>query len=296
MAGLTTTDMALIDKIFGMYGGYVLDFSNDRFASFFNRDLGIDIYNNRYAIHGTSKGKHLRAFLEIAPNSEVVRALRALWDYREVVHLDRGEKETVPNARERLSDILIKLGGQKLPQASDTADSTRTAEAQRASENDLARLEQEFLALTTMDETPQQRGYAFERFLKHWFDVSGLDAHASFKTIGEQIDGSFQHEGNTYLLEAKWITRQIDAAMLHGFQGKLLERPDWTRGLYVAYGGYSKDSFGAFTARRLIMMDGADIYHALHGRIDLGEVIRRKARHHAERRQPFTRVTDLFGV
>jgi len=25
--------MALIDDIFGMYGGYVLDFSNDRFAA-----------------------------------------------------------------------------------------------------------------------------------------------------------------------------------------------------------------------------------------------------------------------
>jgi len=47
MAELTTTDMALIDKIFGMYGGYVLDFSNDRFAAFFNRDLKIDIYHDR---------------------------------------------------------------------------------------------------------------------------------------------------------------------------------------------------------------------------------------------------------
>ncbi|RUX45309.1 hypothetical protein EOA22_34970, partial [Mesorhizobium sp. M7A.F.Ca.US.014.04.1.1] len=83
MAQLTTTDMALIDNIFGMYGGYVLDFSNDRFAAFFNRDLKIDIYHDRYAIHGTSKGKHFRAFLEIAPSTEVVRTLTALWEYRE---------------------------------------------------------------------------------------------------------------------------------------------------------------------------------------------------------------------
>jgi hypothetical protein len=49
-----------------------------------------------------------------------------------------------------------------------------------------------------------------------------------------------------------------------------------------------------FTARRLIMMDGADIYHALNRRLDLGEVIRRKVRYHTERRQPFARVTSLF--
>ncbi|MFB0690295.1 hypothetical protein ACA106_07250 [Agrobacterium pusense] len=55
-----------------------------------------------------------------------------------------------------------------------------------------------------MNEAPQQRGYAFERFLKCWFDLWGLVAHASFRTVSEQIDGSFQHEGNTYLGEAKW--------------------------------------------------------------------------------------------
>jgi len=90
--------------------------------------------------------------------------------------------------------------------------------------------------------------------------------------------------------------RQIDAAMLHGFQGKLLERPDWTRGLYVSYGGFTGDSFDAFTARRLIMMDGADIYFALNRQLHLADVIRKKARHHAERRQPFAKVTDLFRV
>jgi hypothetical protein len=138
--------------------------------------------------------------------------------------------------------------------------------------------------MIAIEEAPQQRGYAFEHFLKRWCDICGLDAHAAFRTVGEQIDGSFQHDGSTYLVEAKWLTRPVDAATLHGFQGKLLERPDWTRGLYVSYGGFSGESFNAFTARRLIMMDGTDIYHALNRRLDLGEVIRKKVRHHSERR------------
>jgi hypothetical protein len=146
----------------------------------------------------------------------------------------------------------------------------------------LADLEAKFMALVRMDEVPQQRGYALERFRKHWFDAWGLDAHASFRTTGEQIDGSFQHDGTTYLVEAKWHNKPADANMLHGFQGKLLERPDWTRGLYVSYGGFSADSFDAFTARRLIMMDGTDIYFALNRRLDLGGVIGAKARHHSE--------------
>ncbi|MBY5508325.1 hypothetical protein HFO81_22585 [Rhizobium leguminosarum] len=295
MAQLTTTDMVLIDKIFGMYGGYVLDFSNDRFAAFFNRDLKIDIYNDRFSIYGTSKGKHLRAFLEISSEADVARALHALWEYRETGMLDRGEAETVPNARLRLSNLLQKLGGKPLaPDPSAAPASPAAAEPKGPSEGKLIALEQEFLALAAMDEAPHQRGYAFERFLKHWSDVWGLEGNASFRTTGEQIDGSFQHDGSTYLVEAKWHSRPIDAAMLHSFQGKLLERPDWTRGLYVSYGGFSGQSFDAFTARRLIMMDGADIYHALNRRLDLGEVVRKKARYHSERRQPFARVTDLF--
>ncbi|CAA2109002.1 hypothetical protein MBUL_04495 (plasmid) [Methylobacterium bullatum] len=158
----------------------------------------------------------------------------------------------------------------------------------------LAGLEQEFLALREMDDTPQQRGYAFERFLKRWCDAWGLDARGSFTTTGEQIDGAFQHDTNTYLIEAKWHARPVDAAMLHGFQGKLRMRPVWTRGLYVSYGGFSDPSSDAFFSERLIMMDGADIYHALRLRLDLGEVIRRKVRHHSERRQPLAPVTDLF--
>ena len=297
MAALSTADMKLIDSIFGMYSGYVLDFSNDRFASFFNRDLGIDIYADKYAIHGSSKGKALRGFLEVANNADVARALTALWDYREAYRLDHNQPDTVLSARARLNALVTKLGGKPLPAGFDEPQPVPAAAPPQPtgpSEGVLAALEAEFMAMTQMDEAPQQRGYAFERFLKRWCDTWGLDANTSFRTTGEQIDGSFQHEGSTYLVEAKWHNKPVDAAMLHGFQGKLTERPDWTRGLYVSYGGFSGESFDAFTARRLIMMDGSDIYHALHRRLDLALVIGKKVRHHAERRQPFAKVTDLF--
>lgn len=297
MAQLSTIDMKLIDSIFGMYSGYVLDFSNDRFASFFNRDLNIDIYHDRYAIHGGSKGKVFRGFLEIASNADVVRALTALWEYRETYRLDHNEAETVLHARQRLSQLVVKLGGKPLPAGFDEpapAAPPQPEAPKGPSEGVQAALEAEFLAMTQMDEDPHQRGYAFEHFLRKWFDTWGLDAKAAFTTKSEQIDGSFHHDGATYLVEAKWHTKPTNGAMLHGFQGKLLERPDWTRGLYVSYGGFSDESFDAFTARRLIMMDGTDIYHALHRRLDLSMVIGEKVRHHSEHRKPFAKVTDLF--
>lgn len=42
------------------------------------------------------------------------------------------------------------------------------------------------------------------------------------------------------------------------------------------------------------MMDGTDIYHTLHRRLDLSMVIGKKLRHHGEHRKPFARATDLF--
>jgi len=289
-------DLKLVGDLFGT--SYVMDFTNQTYADFFRDDVGIEIYNDAYLVeNGNSKGKRLRTFLQRGQNAAIVKALHGLWQWR-VLYLATsflGETDNVPQARERLSELIVRLGGAPIAgNKSEPPQTTAPAPSSRPSESVLLALEQEFLSLSAMDEQPQERGLAFERFLKKWFDAWGLDPHAAFSTKSEQIDGSFQHDNTTYLVEAKWHTKPTSGGMLHAFQGKLQERPDWTRGLYVSYGGYSDQSFDAFTAKRLIMMDGRDIYHAVNRRLDLGEVIRRKVRHHSENRQPFAKVTDLF--
>jgi hypothetical protein len=235
MANLSMVDMKLIDSLFGMYGGYVLNFSNKTFASFFSRDIGIDIYDEAYAVHGDSKGKRLLGFLERGQAAVVAKALAALWEIREIERAERGDdEEKVPKARERLSALVERLGGAPLPGTGSADRSPASEQNTGPARADLDALDAEYRTLVAMHHAPQARGYAFERFLKRWFDVWGLDAHASFRLTGEQIDGSFQHGNDTYLVEAKWQNKPVDAQMLHGFQGKLLERPDWTRGLSVA--------------------------------------------------------------
>ena len=92
---------------------------------------------------------------------------------------------------------------------------------------------------------PQPRGYEFERFLKALFDASGLGARASFRLIGEQIDGSFQLSGETHLLEAKWTDLRIGAADLRSFNAKLEDKAAWTRGLFVSNSGFTNDGLEA---------------------------------------------------
>ena len=56
---------------------------------------------------------------------------------------------------------------------------------------------------------PQQRGFAFESFLDTMFAVFRLSPRKSFRLVGEQIDGSFELNHNTYLVEAKWHRRNF---------------------------------------------------------------------------------------
>lgn len=232
MAQLTSAEMTLVDALFDMYSGSPLHFSNSIFQSFFANDVGIDIYAPRYAVHGDSKGKRLRGFLDIASAASIAKALRALWEVRESIRLGRNEADTVPHARVRLDAVIVRLGGRPLPPAFDEpAPAVPPPETPKGpSETAQASLETGFNMLHALDDAPHARGYAFEGFLKSWFDTWGLGARKSFKLgDGEQIDGSFVHRNSVFLLEAKWKNTATDAGALHAFQGKVGERLEGAR-------------------------------------------------------------------
>ena len=44
MEQLRPVELKIINELFGMNSGYVLDFTNSTFADFFRREVGIDIY------------------------------------------------------------------------------------------------------------------------------------------------------------------------------------------------------------------------------------------------------------
>ncbi len=301
MNQLRPVELKLINELFGTNSGYVLDFTNSTFDDFFRREVGVEIYDNAYAIYGGSKGKHLRAFLTIGQPRAIARALAALWGYREMDRLGRAQIDTVADARRKLSAIVERLGGAALPNYEpQTADvetkSHGVPQVFRADEATLQRLEQRFFALHEMSDEPHARGRHFETLLTDLFNAWGMDARGGFNVVGEQIDGSFQHVGDTYLLEAKWQRTKTDANTLHGFQGKVAERPEWTRGLFVSFSGFTEVGLQAFTARKIILADGMDIYEALARRLSIPQIIAAKIRHAAEYRNPFERVRNLFPL
>jgi Abortive infection C-terminus len=82
MVSIKRSEMRQIDQIFGMEGGYVLDFSNRTFSEFFEDEFGINIYDAKYQVRGSSKANLLRGFIDVEDGFLVGKALRKLYDYR----------------------------------------------------------------------------------------------------------------------------------------------------------------------------------------------------------------------
>jgi hypothetical protein len=78
---VTALELRVIEDVLGMESGYVLDFSDRSFATFFE-DFGVDIGDDRYCADGLSKAKRLRRFLRTADADLVGRVLQGLLEYR----------------------------------------------------------------------------------------------------------------------------------------------------------------------------------------------------------------------
>ncbi|MBR1176979.1 restriction endonuclease [Bradyrhizobium sp. KB893862 SZCCT0404] len=264
----------------------MLDFSDTSFADFFASELKVNIDDPKYAANGGSKGKRLRYFLQNCDDATAVRLLAALWEHRSEYLARSGGKDPVIDAQSRYQGLIDRLSGGATPKPA--TQSAPVVDRQR-----IAAIKAELLQVSAL--SAQARGFAFEAFLKGLFDAFGLAAQEPFRLRGEQIDGSFQLGSETYLLEAKWHAQPIGVADLHTFHGKIEQKAAWTRGLFVSNSGFSEDGLVAFgRGKRVICMDGLDLYELLDREIPLSQVLERKVRRAAETGMPFLRVRDLF--
>ncbi|EPR21211.1 hypothetical protein L905_06830 [Agrobacterium sp. TS43] len=268
--------------------GFVLDFSDTSFADFFASELKVSIDDPKYAVNGGSKGKRLRYFLQNCDDATALRTLAALWEHRSEYLARTGGKDPVVNAETRYQGLINRLSGGGAPQPATHNSTAGTVDRQK-----IAQIKSDLLQVTSL--APHARGYAFEGFLKDLFNAFGLAAQEPFRLRGEQIDGSFLLGSDTYLLEAKWHGQPLGVAELHTFHGKIEQKAAWTRGLFVSNSGFTDDGLVAFgRGKRVICMDGLDLYEMLERELPLTHVLERKVRRAAETGSAFVRVRDLF--
>ena len=145
-------------------------------------------------------------------------------------------------------------------------------------------------------EEPQLRGYELEKIIRELFELLDLDPRASFKIIGEQIDGAFTFDGTDYLFEGKWQQEPVGAADLDVLAGKLSRKLDNTLGLFLSINGFSEDGVKAHSSgrRMMLLIDGSDLMAVLEGRIDLIQLLLRKRREASQTGNIYIRIHEIL--
>jgi hypothetical protein len=159
----------------------------------------------------------------------------------------------------------------------------------------LEELTKEYFKLLGSEE-PQQRGYRLEKIIRALFELFDLDPRASFKIVGEQIDGAFTFDATDYLFEGKWQQEPIGAADLDVLAGKLARKLDNTVGVFLSINGFSEDGVKAHSSGRrlMILMDGSDLMAVLEGRIDLIQLLLRKRREASQTGDIYLRIHEIL--
>jgi hypothetical protein len=109
MVSLKRSELRVFDDAFDMHGGYVLDFSDRTLAEFFEDEFGIEIYQDKYRFNGTSKAKHLRAFIETEDEYTVAKVVRALWRHREGMSRYNGSRPETEALKIKFFDLVSRI-------------------------------------------------------------------------------------------------------------------------------------------------------------------------------------------
>lgn len=276
MANIEYIEKDCFEELFGMRTGYVLDFSNRGFQEFVFEKIHLDIYAK---YQGLSKAKILRRILSDYDNVTVGKLLLELMRYMQAKGMVTDENKA---NFQKCAEIGNRLIGKNV---------TVKRSAQTSSPKstvpivDYDSLLKELTNISSHSDTPQSRGFAFEKYLKKLFENYNLEPRGSFKIVGEQIDGSFILHNEVYLLEAKWTNKKIDKADLVVFNEKVSSKSGFTRGLFISFSGFSDEALTTFANGRnvrIVLMTVQELAIALSRKLDFTKVLSAKVRALAE--------------
>lgn len=177
---------------------------------------------------------------------------------------------------------LKKILGKKTEQEKELEEIRKREEKAKEKEKKNIKLEElnnVFKRLCGIDENSQRRGYALENLLVELFKYFEIEVEGPFKLKGEQIDGSFNFDGNNYIFEAKWQNTLSSNNDLYTFAYKIESNTLYPRGFFLSINGFSTDAVERITHNKkpqLILLDASDLIVVLDGRINLMDLLKRK--------------------
>ena len=276
MANMEYIERDFFEQLFNMRTGYVLDFNNRTFQEFVYEKIQVDIYM-KYT--GLSKAKILRRIIAEYDNVTVGKLLLELMRYMQAKEMITDENRA--NFK-KCAEIGNRLIGKKV-----FVNATQQPQATKPKTSvvDYDKYLDDLKALVDYSDTPQSRGFAFEKYLNNLFEVYGLEPRGSFKVTGEQIDGSFLLHNEVYLLEAKWTNKKIEKGDLVIFNEKVSSKSGFTRGLFISFSDFSNEALVTFANGRtvnIVLMTVQELAVSLSRNLDLTKVLSAKVRALAE--------------
>ena len=154
--------------------GYVLDFSDRTMSEFFDEEFGIEIYDEKYTINGSSKRNCLTTFLLISDTYLTLKVLRVLWDRREGLLARYADSEKAKDATQytdKLKKIIERLECDPLSTKSEGVD---TFIAERTLEELVADIERTLSANKPEVAIDHLHTY-FVKKLTHLLKVRGIE-------------------------------------------------------------------------------------------------------------------------
>ena len=276
MSNLTNLEKRKFEQLLGMGSGYVLDFSNRSFAEFVVDSTGRNIYDSRYDYGSGSKANRLRAFWQQEENAVVGKLMSDMLDILE---------GTRPVAlKEECRRIVARLVQDSPASEAQTNSPSKEDSAQQRRSQVLRQFKETFLHLAAESDR-NKAGLALEQLLNRLFEIFDLQPRQPFRVIGEQIDGSFELEGQIYLLESKWEKHALPEAELLIFRGKIESKSTFTRGVFIALNdisGPARDAITRGKAPSFFVMNGHDLLMVLSEAISLTDFLKQRIRLLAE--------------
>ena len=265
MSCILPIEKQILEDLFGMKSGYVLDFSNRTFKEYIFDTLGIDVYE-KYAEGNLSKAKIMRRLYQDLSDRQLATLLKAFLEYIE----EFGHSNDT-NRMKKAWKIVERLSGERM--WNDNGDEGNGFNFKYF----LKRL----IDLSSSETSKQNKGYEFEKYLRDLFDAAGLKPRESYRVKGEQIDGSIEFNGNVYLVEAKWTGGPVNRSDLVVFADKVSRKSKFTRGIFVSHSGYVENAVETYAIGKtpeIILIDMKEMTWALENGIDIEDVLSKKVR------------------
>ena len=265
MSCILPIEKQILEDLFGMKSGYVLDFSNRTFKEYIFDTLGIDVYE-KYAEGNLSKAKIMRRLYQDLSDRQLATLLKAFLEYIE----EFGHSNDT-NRMKKAWKIVERLSGERM----------RDDNGDEGNGFNFKYFLKRLIDLSSSETSKQNKGYEFEKYLRDLFDAAGLKPRESYRVKGEQIDGSIEFKGNVYLVEAKWTGGPVNRSDLVVFADKVSRKSKFTRGIFVSHSGYVENAVETYAIGKtpeIILIDMKEMTWALENGIDIEDVLSKKVR------------------